>query len=996
MRGSSRNYVNVITPNSKGLFHTLLVFFCSRWDPEDVEGSLDDSVIISFLENLDIILAIALKSFILVYCDGDKGKTQHPVIALPEEDFNLVANFTEMVVDGLVRKALGVGEQFEVLLDFVVGIFSTLVRDQAREYCVRYIKSIRKTATISIESKCFQARFKTARRFLSLPCFVELNETATTTTTDCQLPTPSVEVSWLLQSLEKPISHDLSRSTASELSTHCWMSDLFLRDSLETSIAATQLIMKESMKSSQSSKSTPHDESPEKENPDQGGLMRLHSSAIGGIAVVHELLLRRLAMDARYQSDSMKARLSSMFLPPVLEVALEYAEVFNELPCEHAVRRLWMGCLLHVLQDAPELIIRNHVARLSFNLVRCSMLTVSLSHTLKIWYKKARRLVSILHTAGKSFEKQFHGSHETTDPTNETSWVRQECFNIICAALNVVVEICLSKPAISWNLLELGEEISSCYLFILSIDQSPVTVLRALGGAMAIVESNVDFFVRSNHANLERWVRSLLIAMNCISLSVRSIAVDFTLSLLSGLFQNTGSVDSLLLMYATILPAVAAQQIDCSEPRDAPQLVWPLRRSIADIEDATPEDDPRIDSQLTPTLKLFCRTCQAIIDGVLIEMRFSSGSTSFNTAFAADEESLYEAASFFVAECAPLQRVRWLLALCLLQESKKHHLEAAEALMLVAKTACNSLPHLRRVWYSTMMNPRNDLLHGATGASDPTLLLLRRTFAKHDRPSVATMCEILTSAVKTAVDLYSREEGMEQLAFRGVEQTLKDLICVIEEHDKRRPSRNHNRATLVALRRKKAEEEMCLRRASTVLSGAMNSLAEKVLDLTKEKSPSGLPLSTHRIRPQYVLMHVHGAQPPGFYESTTLPVFLEWGKPCICRVPDCRQASTDVSVLKFAAPYVKELQNYVGVSNLIVRTTTRETCERTDATYLDIFRVEIVDPDPFHTSYASFASKRFFHKVEGAFVETKVAKQFPCALSRQSSLLTTQITLASQ
>lgn len=612
-------------------------------------------------------------------------------------------------------------------------------------------------------------------------------------------------------------------------------------------------------------------------------------------------------------------------------------------------------------------------------------------------YKKARRLVSILHTAGKSFEREFHGSHDTNVPTNETSWVRQECFNIICAALNVVVEICLSKPTTSWNLLAFGEDVGSCYLFILSIDQSPVTFLRALGGAMAIVESNVDFFVQSNHTNLERWVRSLLIAMNCTSLSVRSVAIDFTLSLLSGLFQNTGSVDSLLLMYATILPAVAVQQIDSSEPTDAPQLLWPLRRSIADIEDATPEDDPRIDSQLTPTLKLFCRTCQAIIDGVLVEMHFSSGNTISNTAFDADEESLYEAASFFVAECAPLQRIRWLLALCLLQQSKKHHLEAAEALILVAKTICNSLPHLRRVWYSTMMNQRNDLLHGATGASDPTLLLFRRTFAKHDRPSVATMCEILTSAVNEAVDLYSREEGMEQLAFRGVEQTLKALTSVIEEHDKREGKRgNHNRATLVALRRKKAEEEMCLRRASTLLSGAMNSLAEKLLDLAKEESPSGLPSSTHRLRPQYVLMNVHGVKPPGFYESTTLPVFLDWGKPCICRVPDRRPTAADDSVLKFAAPYVKELQTYVGVSNLVVRTTTRETCDRTDATYLDIFRVEIVDPDPFHTTYASFASKRFFHKAEGAFVETKVAKQFPCALSRQSSLLTTQITLASE
>lgn len=561
--------------------------------------------------------------------------------------------------------------------------------------------------------------------------------------------------------------------------------------------------------------------------------------------------------------------------------------------------------------------------------------------------------------------------------------------------MNIVVEICLSKSPSPWSDLELGGDIGLCYVFILSIDQSPVTFLRAIGGAMAIVESNVDFFVQSNRANVENWVRILLVAMNSISLSVRSVAVDFTLSLLSGLFLKTGNVDSIFLMFTTLLPTVVTQEIRKSACGDSPQLVWPLRRSIADIEDASPEDDPRIDLQLTPSLRLFCRTCQAIIDGVIIEMQLASGTEDSNIAFAADEESLYEAASFFMPESAPLQRIRWLLALCFLQKSKKHIIEAAEALMLVAQTVCNALPHLKKVWQATTMQNGGDMFGKTVALSEPSCLLFQSLFSKHVRPSVTTMCEMLTNAVDEAVSLYISEGGMEQLAYNRVEQSLKALMKVIDEHDKTRIAGNRNRAAALALRRQKAEEETNLRRAATMLSGAMNSLAEKLLDFAKAESPSGLPISSKRHRPEYVLMHVHGIRPPGFYESTTVPVFLEWGKPCICRIPGRPSDATDDSILKFAAPFVKELQAIVGISNLIVRTTS-ETEERSDVTYLDVFHIETVDSDPFHTNYASYSSKRFFYKVEGAIIETKVAQAFPCALSRQCALLTTQITLATQ
>ena len=46
-----------------------------------------------------------------------------------------------------------------------------------------------------------------------------------------------------------------------------------------------------------------------------------------------------------------------------------------------------------------------------------------------------------------------------------------------------------------------------------------------------------------------------------------------------------------------------------------------MRRALADVEGTNPLDDDRADAQLVPFLANLCRACQALIDGVLVELR---------------------------------------------------------------------------------------------------------------------------------------------------------------------------------------------------------------------------------------------------------------------------------------------------------------------------------------------------------------------------------------
>lgn len=254
-------------------------------------------------------------------------------------------------------------------------------------------------------------------------------------------------------------------------------------------------------------------------------------------------------------------------------------------------------------------------------------------------------------------------------------------------------------------------------LHLLTTPQSAVTHLRAVGGALqALEEFGVDLFLEVAGANLQHWIRVILSLMNSTSLSVRSISVDFVVSLLGNTYELHGDIDFVSIIFATVLPEVAAREIalysvsgHISTAEDMVRCLWPLRRSIADLEDANPLDDDRVDPQLVPVLSVFCRTCQAIMDGVLVEMRLRGDrasvigtrvaySVDFDVTFDADEESLFEAATFFLPETAPMQRIRWLLTLKSLHESNSRWVEAAETLYICARTISDSMPHLKNVW----------------------------------------------------------------------------------------------------------------------------------------------------------------------------------------------------------------------------------------------------------------------------------------------------------
>jgi hypothetical protein len=587
--------------------------------------------------------------------------------------------------------------------------------------------------------------------------------------------------------------------------------------------------------------------------------------------------------------------------------------------------------------------------------------------------------------------------------------------------------------------------------------------------------------------------------MNSTSLAVRSISVDFMLSLLGSAFDLLGNVDDILLTFMTILPEVVGREIGLysvdghvNSAEDLERSIWPMRRSFADLEDANPLDDDRIDPELSPILKHVCRASQAVLDGVLVELRLKKDKCKVvgtqirpapkeSVAFDADEESLVEAANFFLPETGPLQRIRWLRTLKSLHESKGQWLEAAEALMDCANTISDAIPHLDNIWrpstfqlwsdarrstwietigqelghpdrgnagkqafscchhlfspiipYSFVLtwcfHPPLAVMAFSNELLEPSSLMDPKNGSTREKtiqkPTMAAMCTMLTTVTKEAVQLYLREGGMEELAYSRLESLLKILMGVVgDQGSLRMENRRHGRFVSVESKKRLIENEALLRRATATLSALLVSLLVQE-ETAGETDAVQLPTCAGKA-PFYLLVTISGTKPTRFQESTTLPTFLDWNSPSVCRVSNNiidlakKKHGDNVGSMKKqiclefgqALKAALERDMPAGSVQLCTDFDTSDSRTRDPAkTYLDItvlhtdLEMMMMECRSQRHSSSRVETKSFFYRKPepvpshlqesggvAGLVEVTVAHSFPSILSRQRALLTSEI-----
>ena len=88
-------------------------------------------------------------------------------------------------------------------------------------------------------------------------------------------------------------------------------------------------------------------------------LIRIESLAFHAVLVAYELLIKRHAIDSRFQSIACNTRVAGMYVNPVLEHSVDAAHLLARMDAKQKVRCLWLLCVLYILQEGPEALVRN-------------------------------------------------------------------------------------------------------------------------------------------------------------------------------------------------------------------------------------------------------------------------------------------------------------------------------------------------------------------------------------------------------------------------------------------------------------------------------------------------------------------------------------------------------------------------------------------------------------------------------------------------------------
>lgn len=298
--------------------------------------------------------------------------------------------------------------------------------------------------------------------------------------------------------------------------------------------------------------------------------------------------------------------------------------------------------------------------------------------------------------------------------------------------------------------------------------------------------------------------------------------------------------------------------------------------------------------------------------------------------------------------------------------------------------------------------------------------------------TLASMCTMLTSITKEAVQLYLREGGMKELAYMRLEALLRTLMGILSDQEPLSAHRRNTRLLSTESRKRQVENGALLRQVTATLS----SLLVGLLGESGSQADVQVPLFSGKV-PFYLLVSVSGFKPPRFLESTTLPTFLDWNVPCVSRVS---QREVDLAIAKQKKCSAESLKKFVCLEfaevlrsalELEMPTGSVEICtdffscqpptkSRDPAkTYLDLTvlhtSIEMMEMETSpQLSAGILETKRFFYRKHArpdsvpfkpemsdtvgpypvgssTIIEVTVAHSFPSILSRQRALLTSEI-----
>jgi hypothetical protein len=359
----------------------------------------------AFFSHFDFLLPLCLKSIVMRVAMERSARLPFAKGTLDDDHVLLFQSMVKSLVRGLMITALGTPasgtkqdtslrkamEAARVVVDFLIGLLSVIDTKQVGSLIEVYFAAFRDAedkrvgATQPLHEDVLrqvkwsrQLRLCAIEALAVLPCFITLN---------CPMKFSAYpeyprmqKPSWLHQSAET--HHDIL-TTQQESGSSGWLAQIVLNESLSICSLSSEAVLDEAISHIELSESHAISTPSALKNRrgtvlHRGDLLDLQSIAIHAITVVYELVIRRHALDQRFQSESSRRRVAGVLALPILAHSLHSTRWLAKMEATHKIRSVWLLCFVYVLQDAPEALLYDFLRSCCTSSVRlvcvCSML----------------------------------------------------------------------------------------------------------------------------------------------------------------------------------------------------------------------------------------------------------------------------------------------------------------------------------------------------------------------------------------------------------------------------------------------------------------------------------------------------------------------------------------------------------------------------------------------------------------------------------------------
>ena len=362
------------------------------------------SPIFSFFANMDFLLPLCTKSIALRFNIEVLSRFPPWTKALVDEGhLRVLEPFIEMLARGLMGQALSGLKHSEesldiallralessgVVHDFITGLTAVLHPEHVRSLITQYFRTLRDCETehlgdlSSIDFRWTeenlhrvrasrQLRLQAIERFAVFPAFLAMNYPRKFTSPSSSRNQRRTQKSdWLHQCTnasheDEFVSKPKIQGASEKLPRAGWLMEMLTKESLSICSLSSESVVAEAMAhievsrhESGSSGAQPTIAPSLKKRPGaalkRSDLLMFQALSIQAITCVYELIIRRHAMDKRFQGESGRGRIAGMLASAILDKSITSVRWLARMEANHRVRSTWLLCVIYVLQEAPE------------------------------------------------------------------------------------------------------------------------------------------------------------------------------------------------------------------------------------------------------------------------------------------------------------------------------------------------------------------------------------------------------------------------------------------------------------------------------------------------------------------------------------------------------------------------------------------------------------------------------------------------------------------